>query len=166
MRDNEFPGNKLIYEKIVRTSPPKSSRNGPFVIDVSQLTSGSYGYNHPNSAWESYYGASNFVSELNPGRAKSSKFLDSYKSVFTSPYFDYRKTHSKVRLPRVRNTYNNWCYKRFFGGNIWKFRFPSKWNNRRGQFKKNKEFWRIVLLKNGILFTLLCICDLSSIWVW
>jgi hypothetical protein len=89
----------LIYEKIVRTSPPKRSTksSNPFIIDINQLSSENYGYHHPNSAWESYYGATDFMSERH-GRQKSSKFGDSYKSVFTSPYFDYRKTHSKVPL--------------------------------------------------------------------
>jgi hypothetical protein len=84
---------RLIYGQIARTSPPKSSN--PFVIDVSQLTSGSYGYNHPNSAWETYYGTTEFSSEPSL-KGSMGKFGDSYKSVFTSPYFDYRKTHSKV----------------------------------------------------------------------
>ena len=92
VQDNELSGHKLIYERVTRTSPPKSGN--PYIIDVSQLTSGSYGYNHPNSAWESYYGSAELSSDpsLNvPGQNR-----DPYKSVFNSPYFDYRKTHSKV----------------------------------------------------------------------
>ncbi len=53
-------------------------------------------YNHPNAAWETFYGATTDGFSGPSSRASSQNLEDSYKYIFSSPYFDYRKTHSKV----------------------------------------------------------------------
>ncbi len=82
-------------QKRVTFSHDVEKRKGDDVaIDVSRLDGGD-----SKHYWESYYGASGkFAGHpdepvLAPGGAGKT---ESYSAVFSSPYFDYRRTHSRV----------------------------------------------------------------------
>ena len=101
--DNENLRGRLLYEKIEITSPPRKTSgvwrsnlaNDEVVVDIGKLNEGYGKAGH----WESYYGASGkFSGDPGAGVAKNKELLggEDYKTIFTSPYFDYRKTHSKV----------------------------------------------------------------------
>ena len=89
VKDNESFRRKLIYDKVPITSPPK--RPNELIINIDNT----------NRIWETYYGTSgkfagdpNEFSQANSNYTNSSK--SDYRTVFSSPYFDYRRTHSTV----------------------------------------------------------------------
>lgn len=90
--DNELTSHKLIYEKIPMASPPKKN-DASIVIDIAKLNARD-GYLPVTSGFnqylpDSYYHPSNRLTG-------QSQVEGDYKQIFTSPYFDYRKTHSKA----------------------------------------------------------------------
>lgn len=78
VHDNEMTSHKLIYENLPMTSPPR--KNSSVVIDIAKLNADQgFGFNKyltSDSSYQSDYG----------------------KQIFQSPYFDYRRTHSRVNI--------------------------------------------------------------------
>ena len=69
---------RLIYDKLPMTSPPKKP---PVVIDIAKLNA------------DQGFGFNKYL----PSNSDSSD-QDYHQQIFESPYFDYRRAHSVVRL--------------------------------------------------------------------
>ena len=76
--DNEMSSERLIYDKLPMTSPPKKP---PVVIDIAKLNA------------DQGFGFNKYL----PSNSDSSD-QDYHQQIFESPYFDYRRAHSVVRL--------------------------------------------------------------------
>lgn len=75
VKDNELTSPRLIYDKLPMTSPP---RKPPVVIDIAKLNA------------DQGFGFNKYL----PSDSNSSD--DYHQQIFESPYFDYRRTHSRV----------------------------------------------------------------------
>ena len=73
VKDNELTSSRLIYDKLPMASPP---RRAPVVIDITKLNA------------EQGFGFNKYLTTDSNG--------DYRQQIFESPYFDYRRTHSKV----------------------------------------------------------------------
>ena len=114
--DNE--SNRLQYDRVPMATRQHHRKPTEVAIDVGRLESdGHQAYNH----WETYYGArgkfagaelervtdivpSREAGNGNGGRGNNNNHnrrkesASDYMAIFTSPYFDYRRTHSGVSL--------------------------------------------------------------------
>ena len=79
VKDNELTSPKLIYDKLPMASPPRRSQGQSVVIDITKLNE------------EQGFGFNKYLT-TRPG----SNAGDYRQQIFESPYFDYRRTHSKV----------------------------------------------------------------------
>lgn len=75
VKDNELTSPRLIYDKLPMTSPP---RKPPVVVDIAKLNA------------DQGFGFNKYL----PSDSNSSD--DYHQQIFESPYFDYRRTHSRV----------------------------------------------------------------------
>ena len=80
--DNEMSSERLIYDKLPMTSPPKKP---PVVIDIAKLNA------------DQGFGFNKYL----PSNSDSSD-QDYHQQIFESPYFDYRRAHSVVNSFRIR----------------------------------------------------------------
>jgi hypothetical protein len=80
--DNELTSKRLIYEKLPMTkSPPKKNpNNNSVIIDIAKL----------NEAQG--FGFNKYL--RNEDNLRNNSYT---QQIFDSPYFDYRRTHSRVR---------------------------------------------------------------------
>ncbi len=90
----EAKGHKLHYERVPMASHPQSKRGDEIALDIARLNArdGFYGDKNVDNNrhyWESYYGSSGKF-------AGDPRASSAYGEVFASPYFDYRRTHSRV----------------------------------------------------------------------
>ena len=81
VKDNELTSPKLIYDKLPMTSPPRRSQGQPVVIDITKLNA------------EQGFGFNQYLTSRSDSNAG-----DYRQQIFESPYFDYRRTHSKVSI--------------------------------------------------------------------
>ncbi len=87
-------------KRVTFSTDVKGNNKGDVVIDVSRLDGGG-GNGNDKHYWESYYGAGGKFAghpdqPVSPGGGGGVR--SEYSSVFSSPYFDYRRTHSRVSL--------------------------------------------------------------------
>ena len=73
---------RLIYDKLPMTSPPKKP---PVVIDIAKLNA------------DQGFGFNKYL----PSNSDSSD-QDYHQQIFESPYFDYRRAHSVVNSFRIK----------------------------------------------------------------
>ena len=91
VKDNEMTSEKLIYEKLPLTTSP---RKPSVVIDIEKLNA------------EQGFGFNKYLSP------SDSSATDNYhEQIFESPYFDYRRTHSRV---------SSYCVFIVFNHNRWR----------------------------------------------
>ena len=91
VKDNELTSHRLIYDKLPMASPP---RKPPVVIDITKLNA------------EQGFGFNRYLTT-------DSKGGDYRQQIFESPYFDYRKTHSRVRNSARKFKFRNYILNPF-----------------------------------------------------
>lgn len=96
--NNEAQKERLVYDIVPRTSPSKPRDRNDVIIDIAKLNERDGFRSEVGGAplWERYYGADGKFAGNPEDRNDSAKKTD-YRAIFTSPYFDYRKTNSRVR---------------------------------------------------------------------
>ena len=87
VKDNELTSPKLIYDKLPMASPPRRSQGQPVVIDITKLNA------------EQGFGFNQYLTSRSDSNAG-----DYRQQIFESPYFDYRRTHSKVSILKSHYT--------------------------------------------------------------
>eukprot|EP00095_Tigriopus_kingsejongensis_P004836 maker-scaffold713_size108309-snap-gene-0.12 protein:Tk04836 transcript:maker-scaffold713_size108309-snap-gene-0.12-mRNA-1 annotation:"hypothetical protein L798_06166" len=103
--DNEGAKDRLVYDFVPRTSPSRARDRNDVIIDVARLNERD-GYPTQTGGaplWERYYGAhGKFAGDPIEPQPKSAKKTD-YRTIFSSPYFDYRKSNSRGETVRSKS---------------------------------------------------------------
>ncbi|TRY67672.1 hypothetical protein TCAL_03096 [Tigriopus californicus] len=93
--NNEALKERLVYDFVPRTKPSQPQNRNDVIIDIAKLNQRDGFPSEVGGAplWERYYGADGKFAGNPEDRNDSAKKTD-YRAIFTSPYFDYRRTNS------------------------------------------------------------------------